>query len=244
MKDKELKRKLIIDGKLKPYKDKRNDIIKTYGYDKLPIYIDTNDKENKALEQLRRANYEQSKKVEHHINFLFNQFQYIYFATFTFDNRALSLTAYTRKQAVRRLLSDYFDDFILNIDFGSENEREHYHAIICSNINNEYIENKHLKHSKLDTYDLGFYSIEKVKIDDLDALRISKYTSKLTLHSIKVKQSYISVKKGSLYQQYQAIKRELKRLRKYNQFDDIIYKNIQRLEAKLYQVEHLGYLIE
>lgn len=244
MKNKELKKQLLSDGLLKQYKDTRRHIISNYGYNKIPDFINTDDIAIQSLEQLRRANYEQSKKVEQHINFLFSHFDYIYFATFTFDDRALSFTAYTRKQAVRRLLSDYFDDYILNIDFGSKNEREHYHAIICSNINNEYIENKHLRHRQLDNYDLGFYSIEKVKINDLDALRISKYASKLTLHSIKVKQSYISVKKGSLYQQYQAIKRELKRLRKYNQFDAIILKQIKQLEAKLYQIEHLGYLIE
>lgn len=52
------------------------------------------------------------------------------FLTFTFNNKTLKNTNQeTRKRYIKAYLNDMAKDYILNIDFGNENKREHYHAI-------------------------------------------------------------------------------------------------------------------
>lgn len=54
----------------------------------------------------------------------------VYFLTFTFTNKTLEKTkAETRKRIIKRFLNEQANEYILNIDFGKEREREHYHAI-------------------------------------------------------------------------------------------------------------------
>ena len=213
MKDKQRKKQLLENGDLKNYLSYRQDLIKMGGYENLDFNLDLKNNYDFTLcEQMRRARYEQSKKVQNHIQFLFNLEGYLYFATFTFKDESLLLSAYTRKQKIRRLLSSNFDDYILNIDFGSKNEREHFHAIIYEKIDNSYIKDNHLKHKKLDSYNLGIYDLQKIQSTDISKVKLGKYISKLTLHSIKVKQSYVSVKKGSLYQRLKKNNKEIRRL--------------------------------
>lgn len=53
-----------------------------------------------------------------------------YFLTFTFNNKTLSnTTEQTRLRAVKKYLNEQASEYILNRDYGTENNREHYHAI-------------------------------------------------------------------------------------------------------------------
>ena len=168
----------------------------------------------KECERVRKCRKEQREKIEAHIKFLFEKSNYrIFFITFNFTDEALELTPDTRKQKIRRLLNMTSDDYILNIDFGKTTDREHYHAVVAFKINSftEYRnEFGKLKIQELDSYDFGFYDVEEIRTSDLDMKRLSRYITKLTMHSVKVRQSYVSVKKGT---DYQAQKKTIKALK-------------------------------
>lgn len=217
MKNIELKRELLKNGKFKRYTSTRKKLFNSKIDDPETVLKtllnDFSDEELKQSERIRRNKQEQRKTIQNHIEYLFQRKDMdIYFATFNFSNDTLNETkAETRKQKVRRTASAT-DDFILNIDYGSQTEREHYHAIIAvlKNRKEEHKpDGKHIKLKCLDSYNYGFYDLQKVRRGDKDKEKLSKYIAKLTAHSLKVKQQYVSVKKGSDYQKYQADKKTL-----------------------------------
>jgi len=99
------------------------------------------------------------------------------FLTLTFNDDTLQRTTQKeRRTAVSRYLKQFNCRYVANIDFGKENGREHYHAVInCGsvcfdswrkfgNINAERIRNKDLK---------------------ADKTKLAKYICKLSNHAIK-----------------------------------------------------------
>lgn len=75
---------------------------------------------------------EQAKKsrLEKRINKMLKEEARPIFLTFTFNDKALTTTSEkTRLRAVKRYLNEQAKAYILNRDYGSKNEREHYHAI-------------------------------------------------------------------------------------------------------------------
>lgn len=97
-----------------------------------------------------------------------------YFVTLTFTNNVLSKTSsYTRRLYVTRFLKSVSFNYVANIDFGSKNGREHFHAVLSS----EFLEPKLWKYGRLD-YEI--ISKSQLSID-----KLSLYVSKLTNHAIK-----------------------------------------------------------
>ena len=95
------------------------------------------------------------------------------FCTFTFSPEVLDSTSEdTRKQYVRKFLKLNGSSYIANIDYGSKNEREHYHAVILSD------------HIAYNSWSYGFSFIERVKKTNSKE-RLSEYITKLGLHAIK-----------------------------------------------------------
>lgn len=110
-------------------------------------------------------------------------------------------------------MSKNCDDFIINIDYGKENERLHFHCIMAKkykdneeeklidvkrqNKKGQWKKGKKLVEDWLLKYEkeIGFYDAEPVKDNIYSAKKLSRYIDKLTMHSIKVKQNYVSVKK-------------------------------------------------
>ena len=169
----------------------------------------------KECENIRHCKNEQRKKVEEHIKYLFEKSHMaLFFVTLNFNDEALKLKPDTRRQKVRRLLNKICDDYILNIDYGEKKGREHYHAIIAlkegtfTEYKNDF---NHIKIRELDCYDYGNYDLEKIKTGDNDKKRLARYITKLTLHSVKVEQKYISVKKGSDYQTQKNLIKSIKK---------------------------------
>lgn len=99
------------------------------------------------------------------------------FLTLTFNDETLSNTSEdTRRQAVQRYLKSFKCPYVANIDFGSENGREHYHAVInTSNIDLSLWR----KYGNINVQRVRNKSIE------LSKTRLSKYISKLSNHAIK-----------------------------------------------------------
>lgn len=163
----------------------------------------------KDCERIRRAKKEQRERLEEHVRYLIERKDLdLFFLTFTFNDDALELKKDTRKQAIRRLLGKWTDDYIMNIDYGAEKGREHYHAVISLK-KGEYEtkegENGHIYPAFLDGYKMGFFACEKVEKDGKSAERLSRYVTKLTMHSVKVDQQYVSTKKGSAFQRWKKV---------------------------------------
>ena len=98
------------------------------------------------------------------------------FITITFDNNGIltNTTELTRRRYVSRWLKSMYRDYVANIDYGDNNGREHYHAVVNS-----------IDATLPDNWDYGFIKYDPVRINGLSDIRLSKYLSKLTHHAIK-----------------------------------------------------------
>lgn len=100
------------------------------------------------------------------------------FATLTFTDNVLSSTSQkTRRRYVARFLKSQSEFYVANIDFGSKNGREHYHAVVFVDPNQGIALNQWRKYGQI--------NVKRVRVSDKSPLRISKYISKLTNHAIK-----------------------------------------------------------
>ena len=96
------------------------------------------------------------------------------FLTLTFDDNTLSNTnSLTRKKYVSRCLKMMSKYYVANIDFGRENEREHYHAVVVAD-----------KVSQ-DMWQYGNLDWQRIKVSNKSVARVPKYINKLTNHAIK-----------------------------------------------------------
>lgn len=102
-----------------------------------------------------------------------------YFVTLTFSDDALAnSTEKQRRRWIARALKKFGIKYIANIDYGKQNGREHYHAIV--EISSDKIEklkkfwNKH-----------GFLDFRKVGDSQRDLDKTTKYVDKLTAHAFK-----------------------------------------------------------
>lgn len=98
----------------------------------------------------------------------------LYFVTMTFNEEYLnSTTEKQRETDIKQSLNKNSTMYIANKDFGKENGREHYHALVCN-----------LSSKALKTYrkDMGFVDVRKVTRCLGTAV---DYLMKLTNHSLK-----------------------------------------------------------
>lgn len=102
-----------------------------------------------------------------------------WFVTLTFNDKTLARTSKdTRRQYVRRNLQKHFEIYVANIDYGTKNEREHYHALI-------YCQHDPTNEIKAFWDKYGFSKVEQVRTTEDDAKRTIKYVVKLTRHALK-----------------------------------------------------------
>lgn len=209
MQNRELKSELVNNGKyesfcLDKWENRKNGI-----YDDTPEMYDLTQEEFTACVQLRNAKNKSWSRLYDHIQFLGLKYGFhnVYFITITFNDETLALSQDTRKQYVRRMLQKNCSDYIANIDYGKQFEREHYHAVIVPDISKGFRSEKRdrkwrLVSSWLDRYSskYGFYKVEQIRDCEDDHKKVCRYIAKLSNHSIKVKQSMIMTKKGSDYQ--------------------------------------------
>lgn len=97
-----------------------------------------------------------------------------FFLTLTFNDSVLASTsADTRRKYVTLFLKSLSTDYVANIDFGSQNGREHYHAVVLSDSPIM---------TPWDCY--GFSNAKKIGSSE-DFTPIAKYISKLANHAVK-----------------------------------------------------------
>ena len=92
--------------------------------------------------------------------------------------------AETRRTYIRRFLKEQCSDYVANIDFGEDNGREHYHAIVIPK--NEFIDYQ----PYCDTFEKSRIYAEHVKVNGKSVDNISKYINKLTNHALKENGQY------------------------------------------------------
>lgn len=101
-----------------------------------------------------------------------------FFLTLTFtDNVLANTTAETRRRYVARQLKQHFPlGYVANIDFGAENGREHYHAVVVSDTDR-------ISNSNGLIWSYGALNFKAIHTPNAQAL--AKYISKLSNHAIK-----------------------------------------------------------
>lgn len=128
----------------------------------------------KEAERVNNASYHRTKRLKEKIINMLTSGSCI-FLTLTFRNDVLNNTTQeTRKRYVARALKTMSCCYIANIDYGSKNEREHYHAIVLADI----VSQNNWRYGNLD--------FERVRAnEETSPVKIAKYITKLTNHAIK-----------------------------------------------------------
>lgn len=131
----------------------------------------------KEAEKINYATYKRVKRLSDKITDMLKSGNCL-FLTLTFTNEVLASTsADTRKQYIRKFLKSLNTTYIANIDFGKENHREHYHAIVLI----DKITSEQRKRYNELCGSLNFKKVRKTS----EPKSLAKYVSKLTNHAIK-----------------------------------------------------------
>lgn len=123
------------------------------------------------IDNLYKNNCKKFSRALKRINYIMDNFNYVYFCTFTFSDDYILKYDKCFKYFKNHYLKDFC--YLGNIDFGSINDRVHYHCVIGS----DYKVNKDILKWKYGFYDL--------KLCNKNSKAISKYIVKLSYHSFK-----------------------------------------------------------
>ena len=125
--------------------------------------------------KINKASYERTKRLKNRVGDMLLSGDCI-FITLTFNDNALhSLDYKQRRVAVSRYLKLFNCKYVANVDYGSKNHREHYHALINCN------------HIDLSAWRYGAINVKRVRNKDFesDKTKLAKYICKLSNHAIK-----------------------------------------------------------
>ena len=169
-------KQLNDNGVLMPFLSRSNNELMTSN--DLFIYCVENGlhREYNEILKINHASYERTKRLKERIEVMLLKGACL-FLTLTFnDNTLASTTEKERRTAVTRFLKAQCSQYVANIDYGSKNHREHYHAVVCSDS------------IVFDTWrKFGNINAERVRMRDVktDKTKLSKYICKLSNHAIK-----------------------------------------------------------
>ncbi len=158
-----------------PYKKEQCKLLEQ-GYAKL------NPDDWKEAYRVNDASYHRTKRLKDRIQKMINKGNCL-FLTLTFTNDVLDSTNQeTRKKYIKRFLKSNSNYYVANIDYGTKNEREHYHAVIvCDKVNHK-------------DWPYGNLDFKRVRTNQDDSnVKMAKYITKLTNHAIKetCKQNFV-----------------------------------------------------
>lgn len=157
MKNKEIKSKMLNNGKFKELRQIDKNLYKQAQIS-LKDFINTNSenekiasyseliqwllfntsiedislKELESYMQMTKAKANKRNRIRNQVKYYTDREYKLVFATFTFDDEAIKLDSKYRKELITRALNKNKNiiDYIGNIDYGLVNEREHYHYIL------------------------------------------------------------------------------------------------------------------
>jgi hypothetical protein len=141
------------------------------------VFFFLSDEDNVAIwreaERINLAYYARVKRLKNRISEMLSQGR-CYFLTLTFSDDTLDKTSeQTRRKYVTLFLKTLTDTYVANVDYGSQNGREHYHAVVLADSVNM---------TGWDRY--GFSKAQKIA-SEADYVPVAKYISKLTNHAVK-----------------------------------------------------------
>lgn len=145
--------------------------------------------EFRTLENVRNSYYKRLGRCKAHIECMIMSGK-CYFLSMTFTNYMLDKTSEkVRRKYIQEYLNN-FDYYVGNIDYGSEKEREHYHAIVMLKSYNvalidllKDIYQGAVINGQPSNY--GFVDIKPIGYSKTDYEKVSKYINKLTNHAFK-----------------------------------------------------------
>ncbi len=131
----------------------------------------------KVATSINHSSYKRRLRLHERIESMLKSSQCL-FLTLTFTDSVLdSTTEETRRKYVRRFLKSFNTQYVANIDYGLQNEREHYHCVIAID---------RIEYSKWRYGNIDFERIRLSKRDiETSSKCLSKYIVKLTNHALK-----------------------------------------------------------
>lgn len=101
------------------------------------------------------------------------------FLTLTFSDKLFDrdITPETRRTYIRRFLKEQCEEYLANIDFGSQNGREHYHAVVVPKTTIDFKRYKDIFDSNINA--------RHIRIDETSIKLVGRYINKLTNHALK-----------------------------------------------------------
>lgn len=156
------------------YNYKTGELIMTLDDAKFYDMVYMNDSDYIEAMKINNCAYHRSIRLKKKIEKMLSMGQCI-FLTLTFTDGVLEKTSEeTRKKYVKRYLKSCSNYYIANIDYGTKNDREHYHAIILTEKVNYKLWHKY-----------GAIKGEVIRSNGISEIKLGKYISKLTNHAIK-----------------------------------------------------------
>lgn len=159
----------------KPSTIKQLEKILWYSY---PIVYPNYEIEQRVIEREIENRKKKKGRTRKFIRDMMQCYDELHFATLTFNDETLSNTSErTRHRYAVAFLSECCRCYIGNVDYGENNHREHFHAVVA------------LKEDALPCWKYGYSNFKRIrglKKNDGDAIALSKYLNKLTNHSGKV----------------------------------------------------------
>ena len=134
---------------------------------------------DKNFEKLLNARIQKVGRIKKRLLYLLIRYKYIWFCTFTFSDKYINKSERTKRDLIKSVLNTHDFKYILNIDYGKNTQRQHFHCIIATDVDmdlNQFFQ----------VYYNGGFSLSiqcKKGLDDLK--RLTKYIDKLVNHCIK-----------------------------------------------------------
>lgn len=125
----------------------------------------------KECEKIDHNKYKRTTRLRKRITLMLKNNEKCYFNTLTFRPDYIAQTTQEeRREAVRRFHALHSSEYVANIDFGTENETEHYHSIT---------------NCKLPKWEHGYYLYERISNNQKSIDRLPVYINKLSHHALK-----------------------------------------------------------
>lgn len=169
---KKLRRKYEGDRKL-------NDQLSAIVWHSLPIVYPEWEYESKTINHAAELRKGKKRRTRKYLHTMYEVYQGdLHFITLTFNDEVLNSTnEKTRHRYVTAYLNSISRCYYGNVDYGSANEREHYHAVA------------NLSASPLPEWKYGFWNVKSVRKSKKglgDVNSIATYMNKLTNHANKL----------------------------------------------------------
>lgn len=133
---------------------------------------------NIDYERILTARYMKVSRIKKRLVYLLSRYQFVWFCTFTFDDYYINKCDRTKRDLIKSVINKLDFKYILNVDYGKQTERQHYHCILATDYSinlNDFLQLSYPCFSSA--------LLCRNTTDDLN--RLSKYINKLTNHCIK-----------------------------------------------------------